>query len=84
MPISEKDIKDYQKKIEEKNRLGIYFEVKKQTLYYYFLSIVFFFIFVQTLRIIYKESEKATYEYEKIRLKRYRYREEEDIFSNNH
>jgi len=44
------------------------------------ISIIFFLIFVQTLKLVYKESEKATFEYEKIRLKRYRYREEEDIY----
>ena len=35
VPIPEKDIKEYQKKIEDKNRVGIFFEVKKQTVYYY-------------------------------------------------
>jgi hypothetical protein len=35
VPISEKEIRDYQKKIEDKRRAGVYFEVKKQTVYYY-------------------------------------------------
>lgn len=35
VPISEKEIREYQKKIEDKRRTGVYFEVKKQTVYYY-------------------------------------------------
>lgn len=35
VPIPEKDIKDYQNKIEDKKRIGVYFEIKKQTVYYY-------------------------------------------------
>jgi hypothetical protein len=35
VPISEKEIREYQKKVEEKRRTGVYFEVKKQTVYYY-------------------------------------------------
>lgn len=35
IPISDKDIREYQMKVEERNRKGYYVEVKKDTLYYY-------------------------------------------------
>ena len=47
IPISEKDILENKKKIEERNRKGYYVEIKKDTLYFYTvaclsLSIVFY------------------------------------------
>ena len=79
VPIAEKEIKEYKKKIEDKNRMGVYFEVKKQTLYYYGIAVLFAIILYQTFRHFYRESENMQTEIEKIRLRRYRYREEEDI-----
>lgn len=35
IPISEKDLVDYRKKIDERNRKGYYVEIKKDTLYFY-------------------------------------------------
>jgi hypothetical protein len=79
VPISETDLKSYKNKIEEKNRIGVYFEIKKQTLYYYAFAIFFGIILYQSFKYFYSESEKMATEIEKIRLRRYRYREEEDI-----
>ena len=79
VPIPEKDLKAYKKKIEDKNRQGVFFEVKKQTLYYYGIGVLFAVIVYQTFRYFYKESENLLTEIEKVRLRRYRYREEEDI-----
>ena len=47
IPISEKDLKEHQKKIDEKNRKGYYVEIKKDTIYFYTiafltLSIIFY------------------------------------------
>ncbi len=72
-------MKEYRKKIEDKNRMGVYFEVKKQTLYYYGIAILFAIILYQTFRHFYKESENMQTELEKIRLRRFRYREEDDL-----
>jgi hypothetical protein len=80
VPLSEKDLKNYKKKIEEKNRVGVYFEIKKQTVYYYSIAIIFAFLLYSTFKYMYHESEKVVYDLEKIRLRRYKYREEEDIF----
>jgi hypothetical protein len=79
VPIPEKDLKEYKKKIEDKNRMGVYFEIKKQTIYYYGIALVFSFVLFQTFKYFYRESEKTQSEIEKIRLRRLRYREEEDI-----
>ncbi len=79
IPISEKDLKDYKKKIEDKNRMGVFFEVKKQTLYYYGIAMLFVVILFQTIKYFYKEGENMQTEIEKLKLRRYRYREEDDV-----
>ncbi len=79
IPIPEKDIKEYKKKIEEKNRMGVYLEVKKQTVYYYGIAILFAVILYITVRHFYRESEKMQADIERIRHRRLRYRREEDI-----
>jgi hypothetical protein len=80
VPISEKDLSNYKKKIEEKNRKGIYFEVKKQTLIYYGYAIIGFIVIYFVFKYLEKEGEKTHSEIERIRLRRFRYREEEDIY----
>lgn len=35
IPISEKDLADHKRKIEERNRKGYYVEIKKDTIYFY-------------------------------------------------
>ena len=35
IPLSEKELADHRKKIEEKNRKGYYVEIKKDTIYFY-------------------------------------------------
>jgi hypothetical protein len=35
IPINEKDLAEYKKKVDEKNRKGYYVEIKKDTLYFY-------------------------------------------------
>lgn len=80
VPISEKDISNYKKKIEEKNRKGVYFEIKKQTLIYYGYAFVGFIVIYFVFRFLEKEGEKTHSELERIRLRRFRYREEEDFY----
>lgn len=78
--IGEKEMKDFRNKIEEKNRMKVYFEVNKQTLYHYAFGVVFCIILYSTFKYVNKESEKLTYEVERIKFRRFRYREEEDIY----
>jgi len=40
IPISEKDISEHKKKIEERNRKGYYVEIKKDTLYFYTIAAI--------------------------------------------
>ena len=35
IPISEKDLADHRRKVEEANRKGYYVEIKKDTIYFY-------------------------------------------------
>lgn len=35
IPITEKDLADHRKKVEEANRKGYYVEIKKDTIYFY-------------------------------------------------
>jgi hypothetical protein len=40
IPISEKDLRENQRKIEERNRKGYYVEIKKDTIYFYTISLL--------------------------------------------
>lgn len=80
VPISDKDMKDFRNKIEEKSRMKVYFEIKKHTLYHYIFGVFFCMILYGTFRYVNGESEKLTYEVERIKFRRLRYREEEDIY----
>lgn len=44
IPISEKDIFEHRRKVEERNRQGYYFEIKKDTLYFYTMALLSFSI----------------------------------------
>jgi hypothetical protein len=81
IPINDKDINAHRKKIEERNRKGVYFEVKKQTLIYYSYAIIGFVVIYFVFKYLEKEGEKTHSELERIRLRRFRYREDnEDIY----
>ena len=38
IPISEKDLADHRRKVEEANRKGYYVEIKKDTIYFYMIA----------------------------------------------
>ena len=40
IPISEKDILENKRKIEERNRKGYYVEIKKETIYFYTIALI--------------------------------------------
>jgi hypothetical protein len=42
IPISEKDLADHKRKVEEANRKGYYVEIKKDTIYFYSKKIILF------------------------------------------
>ena len=45
IPISEKDLADHKRKVEEANRKGYYVEIKKDTIYFYGKRNLSFLIF---------------------------------------
>lgn len=51
IPISEKDLADYKKKVEEANRKGWYLEFKKDQLYFWALTVLTFTILIYFLQI---------------------------------
>jgi hypothetical protein len=46
IPISEKDLADHKRKVEEANRKGYYVEIKKDTIYFYSKNIILFSFFI--------------------------------------
>lgn len=79
-PISEKTIKEHQKKIAEKKRSEEYFEVDKKKLRFYFLSLIFAFIIYKVFIYASTRGEKREYEVQKLRHRRFRYRDDERDF----
>lgn len=79
-PISEKDIEDHKKKIEERRRRSEIFEVDKKKLYFIAYACIFGVIILQVIKYLSYEGEKINYHVEKLRLRRFRYREEDDFF----
>lgn len=78
-PIPEKDLQEYQKSIEQKKRSKEYFELDKSKLRFYLMSILFGVIIYKTFNYVAYKGERINYELEKIRLRRFRYREEDDF-----
>jgi len=66
IPISEKDLAENQKKIDERNRKGYYVEIKKDTIYFYTIAMltlgtVFYtFLMVNEKQMRIKESLERT------------------------
>ena len=52
IPISEKDILDNKRKIEERNRKGYYVEIKKDTIYFYTIAVISLGIILYTFLLV--------------------------------
>jgi len=52
IPISDKDLRDNQRKIDEKNRKGYYVEIKKDTIYFYTIALLTLGIIFYTFLMI--------------------------------
>jgi len=68
VPISEKDLKEHRKKIEEMNRKGYYFEIKKDTLYYYGVALIGVVIFVYVFMLTNEKELAIKYDIDKTRI----------------
>jgi hypothetical protein len=53
--------------------MGVYFEVKRETLYYYSIAFLFLVILYQLFGYFSKENEKVKTDIERIKLRRMRY-----------
>ena len=40
IPVTDKDLADYKKSVDERNRKGYYVEIKKDTLYFYGIALI--------------------------------------------
>ena len=79
-PISEKEITEHKKKIEDFKRKKEFFEVDKKRLYFYLKGLLFFAIIYKCIIFFSSNSEKVNYEVERRRFRRYRYREDDDFY----
>lgn len=79
-PIPEKDIIEHKKKIEEYKRKQEFFEIDKRKLFFYVYACIFGFIIYNTIMFISNKNERINYEVEKLRHKRYRYRQDDDFY----
>lgn len=68
IPISEKDIADYQRKVRDRNRKGYFVEIKKDSIYYYTIALsalgviayVFFMANEKSMRVQYEIDRTKT------------------------
>lgn len=52
IPVSDKEIMEHKKKIEEKNRKGYYVEIKKETIYFYSIAALSISIIFYTFTVV--------------------------------
>jgi len=67
IPISEKEMLDYKKKVEERNRKGYYVEIKKDTIYFYTLTVIVFGILFYTFIVSNEKGMMARKDIERTR-----------------
>ena len=79
-PISEKDVLIHKKQIEERKLRSQFFEVDRKVLMRYALYCIFAFGVWFVFKYVNGRTERFNYEIEKRRLKRYRYREDDDFY----
>ena len=80
VPISDKDMNDHKKKIEEKKRKSEFFELDKSRLKFYAISLVFGFIVYKVLSYLSYQSNINQYEAQRLRHRRMRYQENENDY----
>ena len=68
IPISEKDILENKKKIEERNRQGYYVEIKKDTIYFYTVALLSFSIVLYTFFMVNEKQMRIKTDIERSRM----------------
>ena len=72
IPISEKDILENKKKIEERNRKGYYVEIKKDTIYFYTIACISLSIVFYTFLMVNEKQMRITRDIERTRTLRFK------------
>ena len=71
IPISEKDLKELQKKKDARNRKGYFIEIKKDTIYYYAITGLVFIAIAYALYISNEIAMGTAFDLDKTRISRY-------------
>lgn len=65
IPISEKDLSEYKRKVEEANRRGYTFELKKDSIYYWSIVTMMFVIIIYVFLIFSESTSDLKYQMDK-------------------
>ena len=65
IPISEKDILENKRKIEERNRKGYYVEIKKETIYFYTIALISLGIIFYTFLVMNDKQMRIISDFER-------------------
>lgn len=71
IPISEKDMQEHRRKIEERNRKGYYVEIKKDTIYFYTIACISFSLIFYTFLVMNDKQMRIKTELERTKTLRY-------------
>ena len=72
IPISEKDIQENKRKIEERNRKGYYVEIKKDTIYFYTIACLTLGIIFYTFLVVNDKNMRVMRDMERSKTLKYR------------
>lgn len=75
IPISEKDLIEHRKKIDEKNRKGYYVEIRKDTIYFYTIALLTLGSIFYTFIMVNEKNMKIKQDLEHTRILRTKMRE---------
>ena len=65
IPVSEKELKEFKQKIAERNRRGVYFEIKKDTIYFYSIAALSFSIIAYIFLVVNEKQIMIDYDIRK-------------------
>ena len=72
IPISERDILEHKKKIEEKNRKGYYVEIRRDTIYFYTIACISLSIIFYTFLIMNEQQMRVKQDIERTKTLRFK------------
>lgn len=72
IPISERDIMEHKRKIEERNRKGYYVEIKKDTIYFYTIACISLSIIFYTFLVMNDKQMRIKSDIERTKTLRYK------------